>query len=209
MAKKKGGFLSKIFNFLMIIFLLVLLIVGGFAAGIYFQAIDSEQVQVVNEKLGLYKLPVVGELFDVPEGVVWPEPVTEEEKTEEKENKVETVAKTGGQQSAQAEKKPEPKKSKEVKVSQKDIEAQMQEREKAEKKRISKLARIYESMKPDEAANALVNMDLDTAVMILQKMNEANVGQILAKMDAYQAAQISQMLFEGTQSRVSLPPATE
>ena len=82
----------------------------------------------------------------------------------------------------------------------------MQEREKAEKKRISKLARIYESMKPDEAANALVSVDMDTAVLILQKMNEANVGQILAKMASAQAAQITQMLFEGTQRRVTLPP---
>ena len=92
-----------------------------------------------------------------------------------------------------------------MKVSQKDIEKIMQEREAAEKKRISKLARIYNNMKAEEAAEALGYVDLDTAILILQKMDEGVVGQVLAKMDPGQAAQITQMLFEGTQRRVVLP----
>ncbi|MBR1858817.1 MAG: magnesium transporter MgtE [Selenomonadaceae bacterium] len=202
MAKKKGGIVGKIVKFLLFLLLLLILTVGGFAAGVYFQLIDAEQTQEINEVLGLYKLPVVGEFFDKPEGVEDEE--TETNVQEIETNNIETVA-NGGNQSAGAASGDNKKKSRDVKVTQKDIEKMAQEREAAEKKRISKLARIYNNMKAEEAAQALGNLDYDTAILILQKMDEGAVGQILAKMDPSQAAQITQLLFEGTQSRVVLP----
>ena len=212
MAKKKGSFIGKIFKFFLFLLLLVILAVGGFAAGVYFQLIDSDQTQKVNETLKLYKLPVVGEYFDVPPGAELEEEESGEGNSstsiiETVSNKINEV--TDGNQSAGAEKKKDKeedkKKSKDVKVSQKDIEKQMQEREAAEKKRISKLARIYNNMKAEEAAEALGYLDYDTAILILQKMDEEAVGQVLAKMDPGQAAQITQLLFEGRQRRVTLP----
>lgn len=210
-GKSKFGFIKKIFKFFLFLLLLLILAVGGFAAGIYFQVIDSEQTQQVNEILKLWKLPVVGEYFEKPEGYVEEEEEEEEPeeepKTEDKSN-IETVNSNlpGNNPSAKAEiNKPEAKKSKEVKVSQKDIEKQMKEREAAEKKRISRLARIYEGMKAPDAAEALGYVEVDTAVLILQKMSEDAVGQILAQMEPTQAAQLTQMLFEGTQRRVVSP----
>ena len=204
MAGKKGGFIGKIVKFLLFIFTLLILAVGGFIAGVYFQVIDSEQTQQVNEVLKLWKLPVVGEFFEKPEGYV-----EEEEEVvveQEDKSKMETANLPGNNLSAKAEIKPEKKKSKEVKVSQKDIEKQMQEREAAEKKRISKLARIYGNMKAEEAAEALGYVEADTAVLIMQKMDEDAAGKILAKMDPSLAAQITQMLYEGTQQRVGTSP---
>ena len=75
-------------------------------------------------------------------------------------------------------------------------------REAAEKKRISKLARIYDNMKPEEAAKALDSVNLDTVVLILQKMDESNAGKVLAKMESRQAAQITQMLMDGDRRRL-------
>ncbi|MBR2179052.1 MAG: magnesium transporter MgtE [Selenomonadaceae bacterium] len=204
MAGKKGGFIGKIVKFLLFIFMLLILAVGGFAAGVYFQLIDSEQTQQVNEVLKLWKLPVVGEFFEKPEGYV-----EEEEEViveQEDKSKIETVNLQGNNLSAKAEIKSEKKKSKDVKVSQKDIEKQMQEREAAEKKRVSKLARIYGNMKAEEAAEALGYVEADTAVLIMQKMDEDAAGKILAKMDPTLAAQITQMLYEGTQQRVGSSP---
>jgi len=60
-------------------------------------------------------------------------------------------------------------------------------------------------MKPEDAAAALGNLDYDTAILILQKMDEGVVGQVLSKMDPSQAARITQLLFEGTQHRVTMP----
>ena len=203
-GNKKGGIVGKIFKFIIFLIVLLVLAVGGFAAGVYFQVIDSEQTKQVNEALKLWKLPVVGELFEKPEGYV------EEEGEKEEEKPKENVANNqnnlpGGNQTAKAEVKQEKKKSKDVTLSQKDIEKQIQEREAAEKKRVSKLARIYGNMKAEEAAKALGEVDSDTVVLILQKMDEDAAGQILAKMDSGTAAQITQMLFEGTQRRVVSP----
>ena len=206
-GSKKGGIIGKIVKFLLFILTLLILAVGGFIAGVYFQLIDSEQTQQVNEVLKLWKLPVVGEFFEKPEGYIEEEEETESEQDDKA--KVELANNSnlpGNNPSAKAEiNKPEPKKSKEVKVSQQDILKQMQEREAAEKKRISKLARIYGNMKAEEAAEALGYVDADTAVLIMQKMDEEAAGKILAKMDPTMAAQITQMLFEGTQQRVGLP----
>jgi len=208
MAKKKS-FLSKITTFLFVIFFLLILLIGGAVAAIYFQVVNDEQVQWANENLGLYKLPVVGadqmfEYFKVPDGVVWPEPEPEPEPTEEEKNKTEVAANNS---SAKATAEGDKQKSKDVKISRKEIEEQMAAREAAEKKRISKLARIYENMKPEEAAQALDGVEMDTVVLILQKMTEDSAAQVLAKMEPIQAARLTQMLFEGTQRRLPAPTA--
>ena len=206
MAKKKG-FISKIVTFLMVIFFLFILLIGGAIAAVYFEVVNDEQVQWANEKVGLYKLPLVGagetfEYFQVPEGVVWPEPEPEPEVVEEDKNKTETTVATNTTTTETQQK------TKDVKISRKEIEAQMAAREAAEKKRIGKLARIYESMKPEEAAQALDGVEMDTVVLILQKMSEDSAGQVLAKMEPIQAARLTQMLFEGTQTRLPTPTTT-
>lgn len=197
MAKKRS-ILSKLGMAVAIILTLLVLTIGAAVAAVYFELVDDEQVQWANETAGLYKLPLVGagemfEYFQVPDGVEWPPPPEEPEQPEEDKKETTAVAKTDD--------KKKDDKPKEVKISRKDIEAQTQAREAAEKKRISKLARIYDSMKPEDAAKALDGVEPETIVLILQKMNEGNAAQVLAKMEPLQAAQITQMLFEGTQRR--------
>ena len=196
MAKKKSIF-QKIRNFFLLLLVLLILAVGGLFAAVHFeyleQAVIEEKLQVANELVGLYKLPLVGyggafEYFEVPEGVIWPEPEPEPEP-----EPIEVAT------TKPAPPPPQPKQSKEVKISQKDLEAQAAAREAAEKKRISKLARIYDNMKPEEAAKALDSVNLDTVVLILQKMDESNAGKILAKMEP---AQVTQMLMDGDRRRL-------
>ena len=199
---KKSSFLGKLKVILIVVFVLLLLTIGAAAAAIYFEAVSDEQVQWANENLGLYRLPLVGagetfEYFQVPDGVVWPPEPEEEKPAEENKEKTETAVAKKDEQKNSA----DAKKQKEVKISRKEVEEQMAIREAAEKKRISKLARIYDSMKPEDAAKALDGVEPDTIVLILQKMNEGNAAQVLAKMEPLMAAQITQMLFEGTQRR--------
>lgn len=213
MAKKKMSIGKKILIGIFLIAFLALMGVSAFAASIYFGVLDNEKVQWVNEKVGLYKLPFIGaggefEYFAVPEGVVWPPPPPPPEpKPEEKNTPAENTAVAQNQPKPAAEpkkeEKKEDKKSQDVKVTQKEIEAQIKAREEAEKKRISKLARIYQNMKPEEAAKALNEVNLDTVVLILQKMDEATAGQIIAKMEPAKAGRITQMMFDGQQRRLS------
>ena len=208
MAKKKSGIVKKILIVLFLIFFMALLGVSAFAASIYFGVLDNEKVQWVNEKVGLYKLPFIGagqdfEYFAVPEGVEWPPPPEPEpEPQPDPEPATEPV---------EPEKKPEPKreeKPKEVKVDRRAIEEQRAKREAEEKKRVARLAKIYESMKPEAAANALINVDWDTTVLILQRMSEDSVAQILSKMEPEAAAQLTEMIYTANQRRVTTPSDT-
>lgn len=192
--KKETSFLGKVRNFFIFLIVLVVLIVGGFVAAVKYGVLSTEQVAMLNEELGLYRLPLVGNgrYFEVPEGVEWPPP---EEKSEPEET---------AEPEPVVEEKPAPKVT-EVKVDKKSIDEQRAQREAEEKKRVTRLARIYESMKPEDAANALINVDWDTTVLILQRMSEDSVAQVLAKMDPEAAAQLTEMLFAGTQRRVTTP----
>ena len=207
MAKKKSIF-RRIGIFLAVIFVLLLLGIGALVACVHFGVVEEaavhEKIQLANEKVGLYKLPVVGaggmfEYFAVPPGVIWPEPEPEPEPEPVPETTpvAQAPTKPAAQETPDA-----PQKSKEVKISRKELEAQIAKREADEKKRITKLARIYDNMSPEEAAKALDSVNVDTVALILQRMDESNAGQVLAKMDPLQAAQITQIMFDGQQRRL-------
>ena len=191
--KKESSFLTKLRNLLIGLILLVILIVGGFIAAVKYDVLSTENVAMLNENLGLYRLPLVGN-FEVPEGVEWP-PKEKEEVVLEPEPVIEEKPKLDD-------------KITEVKIDKKAIDEQRAQREAEEKKRVAKLARIYESMKPEAAANALINVDWDTTVLIFQRMSEDSVAQILSKMDPEVAAQLTEMLYAGTQRRVTTPSDT-
>jgi len=61
---------------------------------------------------------------------------------------------------------------------------------------ISKLARVYSVMKPEEAVAILNGLDNKTIVAILQKMNEDQAAKILARMDSQQAGSLSRDLLQ-------------
>lgn len=203
--EEETSILTKIGSVILGLVLLVLIVVGGFAWAVKNDKLSEEQIAMFNEELGLYRLPFVGNgnYFKVPEGVEWPpKPESEPEAAKKPEPAKEPEA-------AKEPEKPKPaEKPKEVKIDRKAIEEQRIKREAEEKKRVTRLARIYESMKPEQAANALINVDWDTTVLILQRMSEDSVAQILAKMEPEAAAQLTEMLYAGTQRRVTTPSDT-
>ena len=208
---KAKEILRKVRNILIGAIVLTALVVGGFAAAVKFDFLDTEDVASLNENLGLYRLPFVGNgrYFEVPEGVEWPPPPEPEPEPEEKVEPPKEEPKPEEKvEPPKEEPKPKEEKKKEVKVDKKAVEEQRAKREAEEKKRVARLARIYESMKPEQAANALINVDWDTTVLIFQRMSEDSVAQILAKMEPEAAAQLTEMLYAGTQRRVTSPSDT-
>ena len=175
--KSKG---KKIVKLLLMLFLLLILITGGFALGIYLRLFDTQEA---NEKLGLYNLPVVGQYF------VKPAPT----QTDMENTPLEDVKPD----------KDEKKQSKKVTISKKEIEAQMKEREAAERKRVSKLARLYNEMKPRDAAEAMDALDDDLCIAILQRMDEGNAAKVLSQFEAGKTARLTQIMYEGTQKKMN------
>ena len=178
MAEKKSGG-KKIFKIILMLFLLLALVIGGFALGVYLRIFDTAEM---NEKLGLYKLPVVGEYFVKPAP---PQEEMEEKPLEDVKPKTE-----------------EKKQSKKITLTKKEIEEQMKQRESAEKKRVSKLARLYNGMKPKDAAEAMDALDDDLAVTILQKMDEGTASKVLSEFEPAKAARLTQIIYEGTKKNL-------
>lgn len=189
---------------------IVLLSIIGFAVGMKFGFLTPEQVEEVNQMLGLYRLPVVGENFTTPEGYQRATVGEVFDQTREaiKEADVagklnQAVDKARGLAEIAGLTKPE--KKQEIKLTKKDIENRMKEREEAEKKRVTKLARMYSNMRPQNAADAMNSLPDDTAVAILQRMDEDAAAQTLARMEPARAARLTQIIYDGTRTTVVLP----
>ena len=166
--------------------LLVTLVIGGFFLGIYLKILDGDEM---NKKLGLYDMPIIGQYF------VRPTP-------EDGSTVPDSAAEKAKQEQAQAKKAADDKKSKPVKLTKEEIEKLTQQRQAEEKKRVSKLARLYNEMKPEEAAKIMENMESDIVIAIFQRMDESQVSQIMANFNAGKAASISKLMYVGVPKRV-------
>ena len=166
--------------------LLVTLVIGGFFLGIYLKILDGDEM---NKKLGLYDMPIIGQYF------VRPTP-------EDGSTVPDSAAEKAKQEQAQAKKAADDKKSKPVKLTKEEIEKLTQQRQAEEKKRVSKLARLYNEMKPEDAAKIMENMESDIVIAIFQRMDESQVSQIMANFDTGKAASISKLMYVGVPKRV-------
>ena len=175
----------KKLKILFILILLLVLIAGGFALGVYLRLFDT---QSLNEQYGLHELPVVGEYFVPPAG--------------EQHNAAETASSPPASAGTPASVAAAPKKAPEnVKITKEEIEKQQKEREAAEKKRVTKLARLYNDMKAADAAKVMESLDIDLCIAILQRMDEGNAAKVMAAFEPERAAQITQIIYEGVPQR--------
>ena len=175
--------MRKKLKILFILILLLVLIAGGFALGVYLRLFDT---QALNEEYGLHELPIIGEYFVPPAGT--------------EEHSETSTTHTGASPAAAA----APKKSSEsVKITKEEIEKQQKEREAAEKKRVTKLARLYNDMKPADAAKVMETLDIDLCIAILQRMDESNAAKVITAFEPSRAAEITQIIYEGTPRRAA------
>ena len=187
--------MKKIVKIALAAILLLVLVVGGFLLGVYLQIFD---VGTMNEKMKLYDMPIIGEFFakPAPEREVAAKDEASgkpnEEMTDSKLNPYKKKVKDKGQ-------------SKPKVLTKEEIEKQMKEREAQEKKRVSKLARVYNEMKPQQAAEVMKDLDDDLSVAILQKMDESQAAKTLAAMDADQSARLTKLMYTGVPKKVISP----
>ncbi len=82
-----------------------------------------------------------------------------------------------------------------------EIEALLQKQSGEELGRIQSLVKIYEGMKPKEAARIFDTLDLDILVTVMSRMSERRLSPILASMNPERARTVTIMLAE----EVTLP----
>jgi Uncharacterized conserved protein len=86
-----------------------------------------------------------------------------------------------------------------------ELRAAMAKAKQEEAKRLSRMARLYGEMKPDEAVPILNRIDDQTVAAILGKMEDSQAAKILAQFDAGRAARLSREMM-----RVKMPdPLTQ
>ena len=177
--KKSGGILKII----LILFILLILAATSFAAGIYLKFID---IQELADKWKLNEYPIVGQFF--------PQPKTNFETVPlEQQSPLVTPSNPAVASVIQ----PDAIMPERPKVDDAELQKQAKIKQQEEAKRISKIARLYGSMKPDEAVAILNKMDDDTVLLILSKMEDEQVAKILALFDARRAAILSQNMLRG------------
>lgn len=80
-----------------------------------------------------------------------------------------------------------------------EIEGLLEQQSDEEKARIQSLVKIYETMKPKEAARIFDTLDLDVLVAVMSRMSERRLSPILANMNPERARTITIMLAEEKQ----------
>lgn len=192
---------ARVLKVVGLLLLLLVLVVFGFFVGIYLRIFD---VHKINETMRLYNLPVIGEYFVRPP----------DNMAEQSEGMPDAVAQpagktpTGGngQTPAVSGNTPEkPTESKPILLTQAEIEKQHQEQQAAEKKRVTRLARLYGEMKPKAAADIMDALNDDVTIAILQKLEDAQAAKILAEFDPEKAARLTRVMYMGLTSRMTSP----
>lgn len=180
---------KRILKLLAILLLILILIIGGFFVGIYLRIFDTNEM---NDRLGLYDLPVIGQFFVKPAPKNGSSDAAATDTSDPKSKPVEDVKPKVDDKAA----------SKPVVLTKAEIEKQMKARQAEEKKRVSKLARLYNEMKPQEAADVMDALDDDMTIAILQRMDESQAAKILAKFDPDKSARLTKIMYSGVPAKV-------
>jgi flagellar protein FlbB len=181
--EKQKRKVATIFKVLLIVLILLIIAAGGFALGIYLKIFDLESL-TTNWKLNEY--PIIGQYFPQPKTNFEPVELDQQEQTEVPNNPavVPPVA-------------PEALSVEKGKVDDSELQKQAKLKQLEDAKRISKMARLYGEMKPDDAVVILNNLDDNTVLDILSKMEDEQVAKIMAKLDSRRAANLTQAMLRG------------
>jgi flagellar motility protein MotE (MotC chaperone) len=76
----------------------------------------------------------------------------------------------------------------------KQIEAQKQQETAEQQQKIARLVKIYEAMKPKDAAGIFNSLDIGILLQVMQRMKEAKTAPILAAMEPSRAQDVTAAL---------------
>ena len=79
--------------------------------------------------------------------------------------------------------------------------------ERQEDTRLTSLVRIYENMKPKDAARIFEVLDLDTLLMVAERMNERKLAPVMAQMNSERAKEVTVELTRARQLPVGGEPS--
>ena len=186
----------KIIKKILWVFLALSLLVGGFFLAAHFKIIDFPALVA---KYELYRYPILDRYLSEPvinfEPVeITPEPPApaDQEPVRESPPQSETVTEPAPVQEFS------PAGGEDHPIIQTGTPPMPDDRTNYQRRQAAKLARVYSSMRPTEAAAILNNLDDASVLAILGKMEEDQAAQILALLDAARAADLTRAMLQGT-----------
>ncbi len=177
--KKRFRFLVKS---ILVLLVLAALAGGSLYAAVYFKFFDPYELA---EKYKLTEYPVIGRYFVRPATNFEPVELPEEKAPQDK------PAAEPAPKQAQAPPAAPPAATAE------EIKAALAKAKQEEAKRISRLARLYGEMNPDDAVPILNQLDDKTVLAIFAKMEDAQVAKLMTLLDARRAARLTQDMMKG------------
>ena len=85
------------------------------------------------------------------------------------------------------------------------IKSEVDAQEKQEQERLSGLVKMYETMKPKDAARIFDRLDLDVLVQVVKQINPRKMAAILGRMEAEPAERLTIALATGDQPQATPP----
>ena len=184
--KNSFGLILKI---MAVVVALVMLVGLGFAAGVYLKLIDPNKLV---SDMNLSQHPVITKLF--PKTNFEPVELEDSSIPDKPENTVKNVTELPSQTSTTQSTR---QLTNSNTITKEEIEKQERIKKQEEAKRISKLARLYSEMKPDEAAAIMKELDDNNVLAIFSKMEDGQVAKILAVFDSKRAARLTEDMLKG------------
>jgi flagellar protein FlbB len=169
----------------LVLLVLLMLAGAGLAAAVYMKFLDVDAI-AAQYKLASY--PVIGRFFAKPPATNFETVDLPPEEPAEK-----PAAAPAPPLVAQA----EPAKAPEKPLTSEELKAREAKAKQDEAKRISRLARLYGEMKPDEAVPIINQLDDPTVLAIFGKMDDSQVAKIMSLLDARRAARLTQDMLKG------------
>ena len=179
---------------LLILFIIIGVLAAGAAGAIRYKLVD---LTVLNEKYEISKYPYIGKYIDrflqavqEQENVEVEPAQPVEQKTSDSTEQTELVPKASRVL-------PEQPPSKPVIVDDSELKQQVLIKQQEEQKRLLKVSRLYDGMKPEAAAPILSELEDETVILIFSKMDQEKVSKILTLLDPKHSARLSNLMLKG------------
>lgn len=184
----------RILRFLLFLFLTIALLGAAAAGAIHYKLVDLVKL---DSQWGFSKYPVVGDLIKP----LISEPLADIPVQQDDEPKI--IKPNTSIPAKPPESPPEPVLPKpsfnplSVPVDNSELAKQTAQRKEEEQRRLVRVARLYDGMKPEEAAPILNELEDEAVLLLFSKMDQERVAKIMTLFDPKRSARLSNSMLKG------------
>jgi len=186
---KKTGLLKKMLRMFMLLLVLIAVLGAALFGAVHYKFLDLGQL---DSRWGLSKYPILSQMFKQ----TLPEQASIQSDSAADAEPALPVAPPPPPLVADALPKPSAR-IPTIQIDDTELKKQAAMKLEAEQKRLAKVSRLYDGMKPEEAAPILNELDDATVILIFSKMEEERVAKIMTLLEPSRSARLSDAMLKG------------